>query len=404
MMKCSFALITTALVTACGGSYGAAVQSNLQSAPQSRTTLNQLTGYSVTYQVNPAHTGYVAGLLNPPLTERWAVKLGGYNGGVGYPIVANGIVVVGANGKLFALNAKTGKILWSRQGSPGGWVGPAYDNGMIFSDPLSTSYGKRTSGIYAFNQRSGKVLWAASMQQWSFSSPPTARSGMVYTAGAGDGGTVYAYNESTGALAWSASVMNGDDSSPAVTSRGVYVSYSCPQSYDFNPVSGKQIWHYNGSCEGGGGSTPVYYDGFIFVEASDARSGYNGLILTADKGKAVGYFNSNFTPAFANLRGFFITGYGATLQASDIPSMRPVWTVTLSGDKLATPPLLVGKTVYAETAAGNLLAYDAKTGHRQLDMSLGYSGGYAGKSVGLGFGSNELIVPDGNELIALTGS
>ena len=69
---------------------------------------------SVTYQANAAHTGYLNGTLRPPLTEAWAVNLGNYNGEISYPVVANGIVVVAANGKLVALDAKSGKIRWSK--------------------------------------------------------------------------------------------------------------------------------------------------------------------------------------------------------------------------------------------------------------------------------------------------
>jgi outer membrane protein assembly factor BamB len=362
---------------------------------------------SVTYQANPQHTGYVRGNLHVPLTKLWVVNFGETNGAVGYPVVADSVVVVAANGKLVALDAKTGRLIWSRKAytrkSGGGWVGPAYDNGTIFSDPIDTDFGKRKFGMYAFDALSGTLLWsAAAPREWAFSSPPTAISGTVYTVAAGDGGEIYAYAESNGALEWTASPLGGDDSSPAVTSRGLYVSFSCPQTYDYGPASGKQIWHYDGQCSGGGGSTPVYYDGFLFVEDS-ASSQYNGLIFTASKGKIVGKFNAYFTPAFANYRGFFITAYGATLQSADIPSMRPTWSVTLSGDRYVTPPLIVGGTVYVETASGELLGYGSKTGQREVEVNLGTYGNYRGLSVGLGYGSHELIVPDGSALIALKG-
>ena len=60
--------------------------------------------------------------------------------------------------------------------------------------------------------------------------------------------------------------------------------------------------------------------------------------------------------------------------------------------------------VYVETAAGNLLGYDWRTGERKVSVSLGAGGGYSGFPVGLAYGSNELIVPDGYQLIALGGS
>jgi hypothetical protein len=55
--------------------------------------------------------------------------------------------------------------------------------------------------------------------------------------------------------------MNGDQSGPVVTSTGVYVSYARDQTYDFAPMTGNLIWHHSTFCEGGGGRTPVLYNG-----------------------------------------------------------------------------------------------------------------------------------------------
>ena len=412
MRKLSFALIATVFFTACNAygtksnppaPYSAGERGSRVGPASLRVDAVTLTEESVTYQVNAQHTGYAASTLRPPLTTLWSVKLGDRGSGVGYPVVANGIVVVEANNRLVALDAMTGKIRWSK-GSRAGWVGPAYENGTIFSDPVSTSFGDRKFGMYAFDERSGKLRWAKSApREWSFSSPPTAASGTVYTAAAGDGGLVYAYAESSGALEWTAGVENGDHSSPAVLPHGVYVAYDCPQAYDFNPSTGKPIWHYSGSCTGGGGSTPVIYDGLLFIGDGFVTSAYDGFILTEDKGKVVGRFHANSTPAFANYRGFFVTGYGATLVAVDVPSMRQIWSATPTGDKYATPPLIVGDTVYIETEGGELYGYASKSGKQKVEMRLG-SGGYFGSPVGLGYGSGELFVPDKHTLFALKGS
>jgi outer membrane protein assembly factor BamB len=224
----------------------------------------------------------------------------------------------------------------------------------------------------------------------------------VYTGAAGDGGYVYAYAESNGALEWQESVENGMDSSPAVTSHDVYVSYPC-QTYDFDPQTGKQIWHSDRSCDGGGGSTPVLYDGLLFVGDSGASSD-NGLILKADSGKVAGSYSAHFIPAFARHRGFFVTDHGLMLRALDVPSMHRAWTARRRRDRYATPPLVVGDTVYIETEAGKLLGYAIRDGERQVALSLGYTPRYMSLSAALGFGSDELIVPDGNKLIALKGS
>lgn len=71
----------------------------------------------------------------------------------------------------------------------------------------------------AFDAATGSINWSTSLPgQFSFSSAPTAADGMVFTGGAGGGGTVYGVSQSTGTVVWTGSVENGDDSSPAVDS------------------------------------------------------------------------------------------------------------------------------------------------------------------------------------------
>src|SRR5271155_2165320 len=73
-------------------------------------------GGSVTYQINPAHTGAIqlAG-LDPPLTVKWSVDLGA---ALSYPLIACGkvFVLVGPNNfdqvNLYALDAETGATIW----------------------------------------------------------------------------------------------------------------------------------------------------------------------------------------------------------------------------------------------------------------------------------------------------
>jgi hypothetical protein len=105
---------------------------------------------------------------------------------------------------------------------------------------------------------------------------PTAAHGLVVTS---SNLKVYAFDESTGKLKWTAPVEDGDDSSPVITPSGVHVSYACPQTYDFDPSDGTQLWHFSGPCQGGGGSTPVLYDGLLYVEDADLSNGFTGLVL-----------------------------------------------------------------------------------------------------------------------------
>jgi outer membrane protein assembly factor BamB len=147
------------------------------------------------------------------------------------------------------------------------------------------------------------------------------------------------------------------------------------------------------------------YNGLVFVEASEALSGYDGLILNEKTGKAAGGFNAARTPAFANKLGFFVND--STLAAQSIPNMKPVWSVkvdTTSGRGYATPPLVVGNIVYVETARGVLAGYGAANGKQKATVTLPNNIYYINVPQSLAYGDGELLVPNGPYLVAFTGS
>src|SRR6202521_4087378 len=72
------------------------------------------------------------------------------------PAVSEENVYVGANypdNKLYALNATTGKLLWSFAGGANyGMNGPSVANGVVY-------VGSNDHHLYALNARNGALLW-----------------------------------------------------------------------------------------------------------------------------------------------------------------------------------------------------------------------------------------------------
>src|SRR4030095_359500 len=212
------------------------------------------------YQINETHTGSSSSpVLTPPLKQKWSVNFGQ---NISYPLIADGRVFVTVrNGSttgttLYALDAASGATIWSFDlAGLNKWSALCYENGRVFAinhDGL----------LRAFDGATGNLIWSRQLPgQYSFSSARAVYQGVIYTGGAGSGGTVYAVSADTGVVLWTASVANGDESSTSVTSDGVYVSYSCPNVYKLNPANGALIWRYNPGCSGGGGKTTVLYNG-----------------------------------------------------------------------------------------------------------------------------------------------
>ncbi len=324
------------------------------------------------YQVDAAHDGSItdAGLA-APLTQAWSITL---PAAASYPLIVNGTVFVIANSTLYALNQATGSTSWSR--GVGSAVGLSYDLGRIF---VVSSSGLLT----AIDPAAGSIDWSKQLPgQYLFSSAPTAANGIVYTGGAGSGGTVYAVRESDGQLLWTQAVENGDDSSPAVDAQGVYVTYACQQDYAFDPLAGTLLWHHSTGCEGGGGATPVVANGLVFSPGFATGN----LILSANDGSELGPFNADLPPAVANDMAFMLSG--TTLTAvKDAGQGVNAWQFT--GDShLDTPPIVVGGLVFVGSSQGNLYALDAATGTTSWSTT-----GFAMDATSFGAANGTLIVP-----------
>jgi outer membrane protein assembly factor BamB len=355
------------------------------------------TTLAVTYQISVSHDGCSSdSTIVPPLTQRWSRDL---TGPVSYPLIADGKVFVtvvanpgGSYGTtLYALDQATGATLWS-QAITGTyyWSNAAYDAGRVFV----VNY---NGLLQAFDAASGAPAWAVQLPgQSSFSSPPTGDGGMVYTGGAGLGGTLYAARESDGAVLWTQPVTNGDNSSPALNATDVFVSYACGLAYAFDRTTGQLRWFNNGPCEGGGGKTAVYHASRVY-----SRDFTGNEILDASTGNLLGTFQANPSPAFAGKIGLFLNG--TTLQASS--GHRTLWTFSGDGG-LDTAPIVVGATVFVGSSTGQVYGLDLRRG--QVVWSTNVGQGIPGPDeqnvsqplTGLGAGQGLLVVPAGNRLAA----
>ena len=346
---------------------------------------------AVAFQIDPAHSGgQPSDSLSPPLSKQWDLDL---HGPLTYPLIANGRAFVIANGgvggtRLYALDLKTGTALWGPIDLGNRSAAAAYDAGRLFTV-------NEGGMMQALDATTGQTLWLTALpQQYSFSTPPTALNGTVYTAGAGSSGTLYAVTETGGDLRWRQSVANGDQSSPVVTANAVYVSYACQQTYAFSP-NGSSLWHHGTACSGGGGATAALSGGRLYVR--DAISG--NVILDASNGNVLGSFSADAPPAFDGSQGYYL--FNHTIYAEDSNQLVK-WT--FAGDGLLnTSPVVANGTIYEGSASGNLYALDSNGSLKTpaINVGRGISGFSEGLSMaGLAVGDGSLLVPAGTHLVA----
>lgn len=403
----SFAIVVFAIngTADLGGNYTFQVMSTSSFCPLPNATPTPppTKGTSVAYQIDATHSGAQFDTVVPPLTQRWSRDLGGQ---ISYPLIAGGrIFVTVANQssygtKLYALDEANGATLWGPVDLGGSffWSNAAYDAGRVFAlnfDGL----------LRAFDAASGALLWSKQLPaQHAFSSPPTASGGVVYVGGAGSGTTVYAVDEQDGTVNWAALLFSGSNSSPAVTPTGVVVSYSCNQVYNFSPQNGSLIWQHSGPCSGGSGSTPVLFNGRLYVR----DFGGSNLMLDAPTGAVLSTFSADYSPpAFNGSRGFFLTGSvdtGYTLEARDAYTGAAQWSFTGDGT-LRSAPIVNNGYVYIGSQSGKVYALDASTGANVWTGNVGAAVQLSESPVsrphtGLGAGDGLVVVPASTLLVA----
>jgi outer membrane protein assembly factor BamB len=358
---------------------------------------------SLTWQNNTVHDGFnPASCLVAPLTLKWSRDFSGTGvTTISYPLIAQGLVFVttaaannGYGNTLMALDEHTGATIWSAD-IPGTYffANAAYDSGKVFVVNFDGL-------MKAFDAATGSLLWSVSLPgQYAFTSPPTAVNGVVFTGGAGSGGTVYAVDETNGAVLWTMPVANGDHSSPTVTLGKVFVSYACPQSYAFDVATGQQLWHYDSCCSGGGGKTPVVHAGQVYVR-DDYCDQTNGLALDANTGTVIRGFDSDRPPAFFGDVALFLQS--GTLRGVD-SNGQVLWSFAGDG-QLTSAPVVVNQTIYIGSYSGTLYGLNA-SGQQIWTTQVGApipapDEHNAYLTTGLGSGDGLLVVPTESVLVA----
>jgi outer membrane protein assembly factor BamB len=321
-----------------------------------------LTGNAVTYQVDVAHTGHNADTsLTPPLTKLWSRDFGAI---VTYPLVVGDTIFLTTEGTyrttplLHAFDARTGAERW-----PAVATDPTKEGGMSCYDDGAIFTQSRGGLLSAFDAHTGAARWAVRMpNQYDFSSPPTAADGVVFTAGAGIGGTLYAVRERDGQILWTASVDNGDYSSPALSADDVYVSYACNDTYAFDRRTGQRRWMHLGPCEGGGGNTVVLANGHVHT-----LDYFGNLILDAATGSVLGTYDALGILAFDGPVGFSLLRDRVT--AIDFSTGATRWTISAPG--LVTAPVVAGGYLYFGSETGVVSAYDEASGVKVWEDAAG---------------------------------
>ena len=150
------------------------------------------------------------------------------------PVVVGGLVVVGAvNHDVYALDASTGKVVWTTKLSGAVESSPSADGSDIY-------LGADNGDVYALKTTTGKLVWTASTGgKVTGSVALDTANGLAVVGGHG---TVWAFALTTGARRWKYATGGSITASPALSSGTAYIGSSNGTEYALNESTGALRW------------------------------------------------------------------------------------------------------------------------------------------------------------------
>jgi outer membrane protein assembly factor BamB len=289
------------------------------------------------------------------------------------PQVADGKVFMSTSGQLhggvaYALDAKTGKVVWSFQetkdpaqrtvggldGTGGAWGTPVVENGLVYlgvADPyrsIDDAFKHPNKVLYndstaALDVNTGKLKWyyqavPNDFHDWDMQIGPmytaSGPGGQPTIVDAGKMGYVYAMNASTGKLDWKTSVghHNGQDNIAALALEHKAKESSIKLPYTFCP-----------GVQGGVETQMAMADGVVYVPANNLCSAFTTKTgLVAEK-------LGNFTKGTGDFEALSLAT-GKVMWDTKLPSS-PYGGATVTND-----------LVFTTTFNGKLIAFNRNTG------------------------------------------
>ena len=169
--------------------------------------------------------------------EKWSTDASGTSKIDTTPAVVGGLIIVGSvNHHLYALNAATGKLVWSALLGAAIESSPSAAEGVLY-------VGDDTGDVYALTAATGKVLWR-SKGTGAIKDSPTVDdvAGIVVV---GDGaGFVRAFAIKKGGSRWTFDTAGAITVAPIISSGSVFVGSHNGDEYSLNEATGHLVWKY----------------------------------------------------------------------------------------------------------------------------------------------------------------
>jgi outer membrane protein assembly factor BamB len=229
--------------------------------------------------------------------ELWRFRAGAVESS---PLIVDGTIYFGTfDDKLYALNARSGRVRWAVQTGDDVKGGPAFARGTIY-------FGSYDGKVYAVDARTGKMRWESESRggltgAGNFYATPAVAYGRVFIGNTD--GRVYAFGARSGNLLWAKGTGGFVYSSAAVFNRTVYVGSYDHRLYALDAATGDVRWSFEANGRVSGAATVL--DGIVYFATLNGRT-YG---LDARSGKRVFTFpDGEYTPIVADEERVYLVG------------------------------------------------------------------------------------------------
>lgn len=192
-------------------------------------------------------------------------------------VVENRVYVSSSDGKVYCIDASTGRYITSVATGGPIFSSPAVVNGYVY-------VGSSDNMVYCFNIAFGVLYWSFPTGGNVYSSP-TVVDDKVFV-GSNDG-KIYCLQAKNGSMVWSYATGDSVRSVPAISNGNIYVGSDDGKIYCLNAKSGAHIWNY--TTGGFVTSSPAVADGRVYVGSGD----YKIYCLDASNGAPIWTYTTN---------------------------------------------------------------------------------------------------------------
>jgi outer membrane protein assembly factor BamB len=339
---------------------------------------------------NASHTGEALDALGPELRLAWSAR----NRGsilTSSPAIQDGAVYVGVRDEdgltdsgVIAVDLASGERLWRVRTAAQVQATPAVEDGIVYA-------GSARGTLYALDARSGRELWSRTVgvdpdgvRRGRTYFPATVAAGVVFQGYSTRAGSrLMAVRGTTGEVVWDVALENDQfiAATPIVVGDRLFVVAGAGYLHARDVETGALLWRKRPTAFNWAHSVPAYSRGRIFVGfrqgilvALDAEDGDTLWTYQSPDSTRydVRYVTEQITasgPAVA--RGSVYMGFpDGSVQAFRAATGGRRWTHQTAGGVMSSPAV-AGDTVYVGSNDGHLLSLDAASGERRWGYDLG---------------------------------